>query len=128
MNSHASSSKRRGYQFEFRDDDVFTKFMIDLRIKNGVAVDPQSCHVQDAHVYRDSNGDPFSAYLTETDVENRRNCYYKLQILEPDDPATVSSMFVHTYFVYLNNRASLIHSYRILLVGTLVGCFKLTEE
>ena len=81
---------------------MFTKLMVDLRIKNDVGVDPQSCHVQDAHVYRDTRGVVYSAYLTETDVENRKNSYHTLQILQPDNVKMFVSVF-SSYIYRLNS-------------------------
>ena len=84
---HTAMSSPR-YIFEFREDDPCTNHTVNLRIKNGTAVDPQSRHVPDAHVYRrDGHGLAYSAYLMEADVKTGKNAYYKLQVLESETDA-----------------------------------------
>jgi hypothetical protein len=54
-----------------------------LKLKGGAAVDPDS-HLEDiAHVYK-KKADIYNAVLGVTDIQNGKNSYYKLQVLEAD--------------------------------------------
>lgn len=50
----------------------------------GTAVDPDSGLEDVAHVYEDRNKEKWTAVLGLTDVQNNRNSFYKLQLLQAD--------------------------------------------
>ncbi len=55
-----------------------------LKVKDGVAVDPDSNLEDVAHVYRDGD-DVYNVALSLTDLQSGKNSYYKLQVLESDN-------------------------------------------
>ncbi|XP_057322093.1 poly [ADP-ribose] polymerase-like isoform X2 [Microplitis mediator] len=60
------------------------KGKVTLKIKGGGAVDPKSGLDHVAHVYQQHN-DKFTVTLGLTDIEDNKNDYYKMQILEHDN-------------------------------------------
>jgi poly [ADP-ribose] polymerase len=56
---------------------------VKLKLKGGVAVDPDSNLEDVAHVYKGKN-DIYNAVLGITDIQGGKNSYYKLQVLEAD--------------------------------------------
>ncbi|KAK9500018.1 hypothetical protein O3M35_002931 [Rhynocoris fuscipes] len=56
---------------------------IKLKIKGGIAVDPDSGLEEEAHVYV-KNDDIYSVVLGFTDVKTNKNSFYKMQILVSD--------------------------------------------
>jgi poly [ADP-ribose] polymerase len=66
---------------------VFTKSVPKsqkMKLKGGATVDPDSNLDDEAHVYRASTKDLYSAVLGKTDLATGQNSYYKLQVLESD--------------------------------------------
>lgn len=57
---------------------------VKLKLKGGVAVDPDSGLEAIAHVYQDK-GDKYTTVLGLTDIQSGKNSYYKLQVLESDN-------------------------------------------
>lgn len=55
-----------------------------LKVKGGIAVDPDSGLEDVAHVYKDSDA-KYTVVLGQTDVVAQKNSYYKMQILESDN-------------------------------------------
>ena len=65
---------------------MFTKEMpksLTLKLKGGAYVDPESGLENKAHVYK-SGSDLYSVVLGSVDVQEGRNSYYKLQLLQHD--------------------------------------------
>ena len=65
---------------------MFTKSVPDkvkLKVKGGVAVDPDAGLQDEAHVYR-KGSEIYNCVLSATDIQSGKNSYYKLQILESD--------------------------------------------
>ncbi|CAG9815972.1 unnamed protein product [Phaedon cochleariae] len=65
---------------------IYTKSVpnkVTLKLKGGLAVDPDSGLEHSAHVYQ-SGGDKYSVVLGITDIQTKKNSYYKLQLLEAD--------------------------------------------
>lgn len=56
---------------------------IKLRVKGGGAVDPDSGLEDKAHIYQ-SGKDKYTATLGITDIQSKKNSYYKLQMLKAD--------------------------------------------
>jgi poly [ADP-ribose] polymerase len=56
---------------------------VKLKLKGGAAVDPDSNLDDIAHVYKKKD-DIYNAVLGVTDIQSRKNSYYKLQVLESD--------------------------------------------
>ncbi|XP_024936597.1 poly [ADP-ribose] polymerase isoform X2 [Cephus cinctus] len=56
---------------------------VKLRVKGGGAVDPESGLEDQAHVYQRKN-ENFTVTLGITDIQSKKNSYYKLQILKHD--------------------------------------------
>lgn len=56
---------------------------VKLKLKGGVAVDPDSGLEDVAHVYQDGK-EKFTVTLGVTDIQTKKNSYYKLQLLEAD--------------------------------------------
>ncbi len=56
---------------------------VKLKLKDGLAVDPDSGLEDKAHVYK-SGKDIYNAALCITDVQSDKNSFYKLQLLESD--------------------------------------------
>lgn len=54
-----------------------------MKLKGGLAVDPDSNLEDEAHVLKD-NKDVYNAVLGLTDIQSGKNSYYKLQVLEAD--------------------------------------------
>ncbi|CAH2012006.1 unnamed protein product [Acanthoscelides obtectus] len=66
---------------------IYTKSVPDkmkIQIKGGTAVDPDSGLEHKAHVYQRGKDDIYSVVLSLTDIQTKRNSYYKLQLLEGD--------------------------------------------
>lgn len=58
-------------------------------MKNGSALDPESGCEDFAHVYRDkATNSLYTTVLTNTDIQQNKNSYYKLQVLEHDNEKT----------------------------------------
>ena len=57
-----------------------------LKLKGGAYVDPESGLEDKAHVYK-SGEDLYSVVLGSVDVQEGRNSYYKLQLLQHDSKA-----------------------------------------
>lgn len=77
---------------------------VTLKLKDGLAVDPQSELEDVAHVYK-CNDEIFNAALSLTDIQTQRNSYYKLQVLESDDKkrfVSIRGMFL--YFTSYDTR------------------------
>ncbi|XP_067616114.1 poly [ADP-ribose] polymerase isoform X1 [Eurosta solidaginis] len=69
-----------------KSKSIYTKSFekpITLKIKDGLAVDPESGLQDVAHVYLDRK-DKYSIVLGLTDIQRNKNSYYKLQLLESD--------------------------------------------
>lgn len=65
---------------------IYTKSVpskVKLQLKGGSAVDPDSNLESVAHVYQDGS-DKYTVVLGLTDVQSKKNSYYKLQLLEAD--------------------------------------------
>ena len=56
---------------------------VKLKLKDGLAVDPDSGLEDQAHVYKDGKV-VYNAALSITDIQKDKNSFYKLQILEAD--------------------------------------------
>lgn len=54
-----------------------------FKVKDGLAVDPDSGLEDIAHVYVDSNN-KYSVVLGLTDIQRNKNSYYKVQLLKAD--------------------------------------------
>lgn len=54
-----------------------------MRVKRGIAIEPSSGLEDVAHVYT-SGGTVFNAVLSLADVQENKNSFYKLQLLESD--------------------------------------------
>lgn len=71
-----------------KSKSIYTKSVpksMTLKIKGGLAVDPDSGLEDVAHVYVSENKDKYSIVLGKTDIQNNKNSYYKLQLLESDN-------------------------------------------
>ncbi len=55
-----------------------------LKLKGGAYVDPESGLEHKAHVYKSSKDDLYSVVLGSVDIQEGRNSYYKLQLLQHD--------------------------------------------
>ncbi|XP_036344339.1 poly [ADP-ribose] polymerase-like, partial [Rhagoletis pomonella] len=69
-----------------KSKSIYTKSVaksMTLKIKDGLAVDPESGLQDIAHVYLD-NKDKYNIVLGLTDIQRNKNSYYKLQLLESD--------------------------------------------
>nr|CAI5827669.1 unnamed protein product [Callosobruchus analis] len=69
-----------------KSGSIYTKSVPDklkIQIKGGTAVDPDSGLEHKAHVYQKGK-DIYTAVLSLTDIQTKRNSYYKLQLLEGD--------------------------------------------
>lgn len=65
---------------------IYTKSVpskVKLQLKGGNAVDPESGLEAVAHIYK-SGSDTYTAILGLTDIQSKKNSYYKLQLLEAD--------------------------------------------
>lgn len=54
-----------------------------LKLKGGLAVDPDSGIDHKSHVYK-KDSDVYSVVLSKTDIQKQQNSYYKLQLLQSD--------------------------------------------
>lgn len=54
-----------------------------MTVKGGSAVDPDSGIADIAHVYKDGD-DKYSVVLCLTDIQRKKNSYYKLQLIQAD--------------------------------------------
>lgn len=79
---------------------------VTMRVKSGGAVDPDSGMANHAHIYQKGK-DKYNVTLGLTDIQSKKNSYYKMQILEYDD----------------NNRCYLFRSWG--RIGTTIGGNKL---
>ncbi|ALC45395.1 Parp, partial [Drosophila busckii] len=69
-----------------KSKSIYTKSMpksMTLKVKNGLAVDPDSGLEDIAHVYAKSK-DRYNVVLGLTDIQRNKNSYYKMQLLEAD--------------------------------------------
>ncbi|KMY87081.1 uncharacterized protein Dsimw501_GD27421, isoform B [Drosophila simulans] len=67
-------------------NSIYTKSMPvsrTFKVKDGLAVDPDSRLEDIAHVYVDSNN-KYSVVLGLTDIQRNKNSYYKVQLLKAD--------------------------------------------
>lgn len=65
---------------------IYTKSMpskVKLKLKGGMAVDPDSELESVSHVYQQGD-DKYTTVLGLTDIQSGKNSYYKLQLLEAD--------------------------------------------
>uniref|UniRef100_A0A1B0BYD9 Poly [ADP-ribose] polymerase n=1 Tax=Glossina palpalis gambiensis TaxID=67801 RepID=A0A1B0BYD9_9MUSC len=70
-----------------KSKSIYTKSVpssMTLKIKDGLAVDPDSGLEDVAHVYIAKNKDKYNAVLGQTDIQRNKNSYYKLQLLQDD--------------------------------------------
>lgn len=70
-----------------KSKSIYTKSVpksMTLKVKDGLAVDPESGLEDVAHVYVSKNKDKYNVVLGKTDIQSNKNSYYKLQILESD--------------------------------------------
>uniref|UniRef100_A0A1A9VJ13 NAD(+) ADP-ribosyltransferase n=1 Tax=Glossina austeni TaxID=7395 RepID=A0A1A9VJ13_GLOAU len=70
-----------------KSKSIYTKSVptsMTLKIKDGLAVDPDSGLEDVAHVYIAKNKDKYNAVLGQTDIQRNKNSYYKLQLLRDD--------------------------------------------
>uniref|UniRef100_A0A1A9WQP6 Poly [ADP-ribose] polymerase n=1 Tax=Glossina brevipalpis TaxID=37001 RepID=A0A1A9WQP6_9MUSC len=70
-----------------KSKSIYTKSVptsMTLKIKDGLAVDPDSGLEDVAHVYVAQNKDKYNAVLGQTDIQRNKNSYYKLQLLQDD--------------------------------------------
>lgn len=71
-----------------KSKSIYTKSVpksMTLKLKDGLAVDPDSGLEDVAHVYISRNKDKFNVVLGKTDIQRNKNSYYKLQLLESDN-------------------------------------------
>lgn len=71
-----------------KSKSIYTKSVpksMTLKIKDGLAVDPDSGLEDVAHVYVSKNKDKYNVVLGITDIQNNKNSFYKLQLLESDN-------------------------------------------
>lgn len=69
-----------------KSKSIYTKSVpksVTLKVKNGLAVDPDSGLENIAHVYVKGD-DKYNVVLGLTDIQRNKNSYYKLQLLEAD--------------------------------------------
>ena len=69
-----------------KSKSIYTKSVpksMTLKVKNGLAVDPDSGLENVAHVYV-KGADKYNVVLGLTDIQRNKNSYYKLQLLESD--------------------------------------------
>ena len=57
---------------------------VKLKVVGGLAVDPDSDLVDEAHVYSDGK-DAYTCVLGLSDVQTNKNSYYKIQLLESNN-------------------------------------------
>ncbi|CAB3407813.1 unnamed protein product [Caenorhabditis bovis] len=62
-------------------------------VKRGTVIDGDFPYAEICHVYRDDNGNLYSATLTFTDLSCNKNSYYKMQLLK-EDKASVFYLFL----------------------------------
>lgn len=70
-----------------KSKSIYTKSVpksVTLKIKDGLAVDPDSGLEDVAHVYVSRNNDKYNVVLGKTDIQRNKNSYYKMQLLESD--------------------------------------------
>ncbi|KAH8362007.1 hypothetical protein KR084_000200 [Drosophila pseudotakahashii] len=83
--SRMSQDTRKSSKFK----SIYTKSMPiskTFKVKNGMAVDPDSGLEDIAHVYVEGNN-KYNIVLALTDIQQNKNSYYKLQLLEADTMA-----------------------------------------
>ncbi|XP_061389126.1 poly [ADP-ribose] polymerase [Musca vetustissima] len=71
-----------------KSKSIYTKSVpksMTLKVKDGLAVDPDSGLEDVAHVYISRNKDKFNVVLGKTDIQRNKNSYYKIQLLESDN-------------------------------------------
>ncbi|XP_032296678.1 poly [ADP-ribose] polymerase [Drosophila virilis] len=69
-----------------KSKSIYTKSVpksVTLRVKNGIAVDPDSGLEDIAHVYVQGDS-KYNIVLGLTDIQRNKNSYYKIQLLEAD--------------------------------------------
>jgi poly [ADP-ribose] polymerase 1 len=57
---------------------------VQIKLKNGTAIDPESGLDDVAHVYK-HDGVLYTSVMSKTDIEKNLNSFYKLQVLEADN-------------------------------------------
>lgn len=70
-----------------KSKSIYTKSVpksMTLKIKGGLAVDPESGLEDVAHVYVSPKKEKYNAVLGITDIQKNKNSFYKLQLLESD--------------------------------------------
>ncbi|TMW48487.1 hypothetical protein DOY81_006414, partial [Sarcophaga bullata] len=70
-----------------KSKSIYTKSVpksMKLKIKDGLAVDPDSGLEDVAHVYISPNKEKYNVVLGITDIQKNKNSFYKLQLLESD--------------------------------------------
>ncbi|XP_075170486.1 poly [ADP-ribose] polymerase-like, partial [Haematobia irritans] len=70
-----------------KSKSIYTKSVpksMTLKIKDGLAVDPDSGLENVAHVYVSRNKDNYNVVLGRVDLQSNKNSYYKIQVLESD--------------------------------------------
>lgn len=77
VQSESSKSRSGGSMFKSKSGTV------KLKLKDGLAVDPDSGLEDQAHVYKNGK-DIYNAALSITDIQKDKNSFYKLQVLESD--------------------------------------------
>ncbi|KAG5892238.1 hypothetical protein JTB14_014609 [Gonioctena quinquepunctata] len=73
--------------FKSKSRSIYTKSVpskVKLKLKGGIAVDPASELESVAHVYQEGS-DKYTVVLGLTDLQSKKNSYYKLQLLEADN-------------------------------------------
>lgn len=70
-----------------KSKSIYTKSVpksMTLKIKDGLAVDPDSGLEDVAHVYVSPKKEKYNVVLGITDIQKNKNSFYKLQLLESD--------------------------------------------
>lgn len=70
-----------------KSKSIYTKSVpksMTLKIKDGLAVDPDSGLEDVAHVYVANNKDKYNVVLGQTDIQRNKNSFYKIQLLQSD--------------------------------------------
>lgn len=66
---------------------IYTKSMpskLTLKLKGGLAVDPDSGLAEVAHVYKVKDGTIYNCVLNKVDIQTDKNSYFKMQVLQAD--------------------------------------------
>lgn len=71
-----------------KSKSIYTKSVpksMTVKIKDGLAVDPESGLDDVSHVYVSRNKEKYNVVLSKTDIKQNKNSYYKIQLLESDN-------------------------------------------